>query len=136
METRDRILQLHTLQYNRTLFASIYPAMAPLRRAYLLVGALLSVALYLVAFPSHTSRVLSTLTTKQQFDGGGHHVVLTTYPRWHEEVWLCLGGMLSDLGVPTSTYTECEGSASCIRYGLLDVAEKIGVWRGGGKFAS
>ncbi|KAL1411855.1 hypothetical protein Q8F55_002828 [Vanrija albida] len=67
------------------------------------------------------------------FDPKQHHVLIATRPTWHEEVWLWTAGMLTELGVNHTVFTECDGRAannSCIRYGLRELSEEVGLWKG------
>lgn len=77
---------------------------------------------------------LPSTFSSNHVSGEDHHVFLYTKPVWHEEVWLSLGGMLTNMKVPYTAYVECDtstGSETCVRFGLLDIAKKMGQWTGG-----
>ena len=80
-----------------------------------------------------TSMVRGTRSLPQEWNPRKHHVFLTTQPEWHEPIWIILAGQLEEMGVGVTLFTECDRTTSgtCIRFGLLDVARKAGVWSGG-----
>ncbi|KAL7418724.1 hypothetical protein Q5752_006407 [Cryptotrichosporon argae] len=67
------------------------------------------------------------------FDPAAHHVFIATLQPWHEAFWLWLAGSIEHLGVNTTLFTECNGrdrQHTCIRFGLLEFAQEIGLWDG------
>jgi hypothetical protein len=109
--------------------------MPPRRGIILLLPALLvTIGLYHVVFPAQTTAVFehihSFASSGPRFDPKSHRVFLTTRPVWHEEVWMTIGSMFDDLGVNTTAFVECDGvQTTCIRFNLMNVAEKLGMGR-------
>ncbi|WOO80758.1 uncharacterized protein LOC62_03G004284 [Vanrija pseudolonga] len=81
----------------------------------------------------HPESVWSSAFGPLPFDPASHHVLIANRPEWHEEVWLWAAGMFAQLGVNHTVFTECDGrnaTNSCIRFGLKELSEEVGLWKG------
>lgn len=92
------------------------------------------------AIKAYGSERLKSINNHHSWIPGSHHVFIASYSRSHEEIFFGLASSLSEMGVESTVFTECDEEHSpqlitngtCLRFDLNDLVKDAGIIKGRG----